>query len=121
MIRLDAGGRRTDEMWRAVRIEHIGARNELDQASNDRIRRGGALGVRQDQAVEIEPLALPQALIGSEEKHLFRDERTTKRSAKLVPLEQVRFGCELEIVRRVESIIPQELERVAMKLVATRS
>ena len=121
-IGVDDGRSRADESGRPIRIEEVGAGNQRDQLSNDWIGGGGALLVAEDEAVDVDALTMPDAFIGREKVRLSTKNRTANRPAKLVALERVGLaGRELEEVPRVERVVSQELECVAVKLVGARS
>ena len=67
-IGVDDGRSRADESRRAGRIEEVCARDQRNQLPNDRIGRRGALLVAEDEAVQVDALALPEALVRPEKE-----------------------------------------------------
>ena len=75
-----------------------------------------SLGLTQHAAIHSELLPLAQPFVGDEEERPVRANGTAKRAAELVTLE--RWLRLVEEVARVETLVADELECFAMKLVA---
>src|SRR5205085_2320974 len=117
---------------RPRRVEEVRARDELDELRDDGIRDRRPLRVAEDQAVEVEALALPKALVGEEEEgsvlagvdggaaraEARQVERAADVAAELVALEGRRVvQREVEEVARIERVVAQELEQLAVEFV----
>ena len=88
--------------------------NELQQRARDRIGDGRTLGVAQDAAVDVDPLALPESFVGHEEERAVLHDRSAERGAELVALERrLARRRDVERVARVETLVAVELERLA--------
>jgi hypothetical protein len=119
-VRIDDGRCGTDELRRAVSIDDVRARDQLNQSSNDGIGRGGALVIAQHEAAHVETLTLSQSVVCGEEECFSTNERPAQGSAELVALERVRFRRQLEEVAGIQCVVPQEFECLSPELVGTR-
>src|SRR5262245_14163904 len=120
-ILIDGSRAGTDESRRAVRVDEVRTRDQVDQPSNDRVGCRCTLLVAQHQAVHVEALSLPETVVGGEEVSLCTNERTAREYLEIVALEGVRVGGrELEEVARVHRVVAQEPEYVAVQVVAAR-
>src|SRR6185503_21248297 len=78
----------------------------------------GALGRREDAAVDVYALPLSKALIGKEKERAIAHDGSAERRAELVPVERrLGGGWGVERVARVEPIVAVELERFAGELI----
>ena len=111
---VDYGVGGTDESRRSVRIDEVPAGSARSVVGSlDSGRR--ALGVAEHQAVHVQALPLPEALVGRE-KTLLANDGATQGPAESIPLEGMRIrGVELEEIAGIERIVPKELERLAAK------
>src|SRR5207247_2066478 len=76
------------------------------------------LGVAQDAAVEVELLALPQALVGDEEERLVLRDGTAQVGPELVPLEgRLLLARGVEEVPGVQGLVTQELESLPVNVI----
>src|SRR6185503_7281575 len=80
-VRIDGRCGRADKSRRSVGIEEVRPGYQLNQPLNDGAGNPGALVVAEHQAVHVESLALPQSLVGREEKAPAGNDRPTKGSA----------------------------------------
>ena len=122
-ILIGHGRRRSDESRRAVRIEEVRPRDQRNQLLNDRIGRGGALRVAQHDAVQVDALTLSEPLVRRRSRTSVRagsgrqcDPPNWLRSKRM----RIRRR-ELEEIARIERIVPEELEDVAVNRVGARS
>ena len=121
-ILIGDGRRRSDESRRAVGIEEVRVRDQRNQLPDHRIGRGGALRVAQHDAVQVHALTLSEPFVGGEVERPPALDRAADRSAELVPPERMRIRRrEFEEVARIERIVAEELEDVAVNLVGARS
>src|SRR5205807_10212338 len=98
------------------RHKSVGSGDQVEQPPDCGIRHLRSLGLTQHAAIHSELLPLAQPFVGDEEERPVRANGTAKRAAELVTLE--RWLRLVEEVARVETLVADELECFAMKLVA---
>jgi hypothetical protein len=117
LVDVDVCRPRADEARSARRARRVRRRDEGQQVAHHGVGDPSALGVAQDAAVEVEALALAQALVAQEEEGLVLEDRAAEVHAELVAVERrLRLARGVEVVARVERLVAVELERLAVVL-----
>src|SRR5215510_2936378 len=74
VIHTDGRRRRADEARCTGGIDEVRARDELDKLRSNGVGRGIALGIAEDEAIDVNLLPLAQPLIGEEEESFVPDD-----------------------------------------------
>ena len=112
----------SDEPGRARLIDEVCTWHERDQLRDRGVGDRGTFRLAQDEAVDVEPLSLSQALITDEEKRPVSDQRPPEAAAELVALEggRIRRG-EGEEVACIQGVVAQELEQLPTERIGARA
>src|SRR5262245_31910346 len=89
---VDRCGDRAAESCSSSRVREIRARNPLDQFAHHRVGCRSALGVAEDQTIDVKILPLAKTFVRYEEERLVPDKGTAQTSAELVTLERRRIA-----------------------------
>ena len=121
-ILIGHGRRRSDESRRAVGIEEVRRGiNGISCRTTGSVAAARCASLEHD-AVQVHALTLSEPFVGGEVERPPALDRAAHRSAELVAPERMRIRRrELEEVARIERIVPEELEDVAVDLVGARS
>src|SRR3954465_10294187 len=121
LIIVNVSRRRADKARSCGRIDEVRTRYEFDEP-RDHAGGGPALGVTEDEAVQIHILREAKAFVRRKEKRLTASDRAAQIRSELIAFEGRRLaGSKGEEIARIERVVTQELEEFAVKLAGART